>query len=76
MVHKQSEANLQRKTARRYVLEHAFQDRIIAEDVNLADSTAITAHLQEKFSLVVCSATNYDVGEVVVDSRGQGSLQT
>ncbi|MGA9387621.1 MAG: hypothetical protein WBV70_02205 [Candidatus Bathyarchaeia archaeon] len=57
------------------VVETARHDRIRAEKVCLLDNGQIAEALNKRFNAVIVGADCFDKGEVVMDSRGKGSLQ-
>jgi hypothetical protein len=75
MRHKRSEVSKQRRFIKRLVLQCAFQDRQRSETVNILSRDAIAASASQAFDYVLSGLTNYELGEVLVDSRGTGSLQ-
>lgn len=76
MPHRRSPASRQRRAARRYILNHAYRDRIQAETVAKTPSKELIDFLKEKFEGVDISALNIiEQGEVTSDSRGRGSMQ-
>jgi hypothetical protein len=75
MRHKRSEVSKQRRFIKRLVLECAFQDRQRSETVSILSRDAIFASASQAFDYVLLELTNYEVGEVLADSRGTGSLQ-
>jgi hypothetical protein len=75
MRHKRSETSQQRRFIKRLVLQCAFQDRQRSETVNILSREAIAASASQAFEYVIPELTNYELGEVLADSRGTGSLQ-
>lgn len=75
MRHKRSEASQQRRFIKRLVMECAFQDRQRSETVNILSREAIAASVSQAFDYVLSGLTNYELGEVLADNRGTGSLQ-
>ena len=75
MRHKRSEASQQRRFIKRLVLQCAFQDPQRSETVNILSSEAIASPASQAFDYVLPRLTNCEVGEVLADSRGTGSLQ-
>jgi hypothetical protein len=76
MVHKHSEAAEQRRLARKIVLKDAFIDPIRQETVNIMGPEQVSALLSQNFEYVLPEAASHvERGEVLLDSRGQGSFQ-
>lgn len=75
MPHRRSLASRQRRAARRYVLNHAYRDRRQAETVAKTPGKEVLAYLQSLFEGVDLSVVDIELGEVLSDSRGRGSLQ-
>jgi hypothetical protein len=72
---RRSEFKEQRRFVKRLVVETSRHDRIRAEKVCLLDNRQIGDALNKRFECVVVGADCFDRGEVVMDSRGKGSLQ-
>jgi hypothetical protein len=53
----------------------AFQDKLTHEIVNVVPSEFIVESLQSTFEYVLPGVVSVERGEVLVDSRGQGSFQ-
>jgi hypothetical protein len=61
---------------RKILLEQSFRDPEKAENINLLNHSAMTDELNRKFPHVIMAVVAaHDKGDVLVDSRGQGSLQ-
>ena len=75
MRHKRSEKSQQRRFIKRLVLQCAFQDRQRIETVNILPPEVIVASTGRAFDCVLSELANYELGEVLADSRGTGSLQ-
>lgn len=76
MVHKHSEEANQRRLARKIVLSGAFIDPLKQETVNIMMSEQVSALLSQNFEYVLPQAASYvERGEVLLDSRGEGSFQ-
>jgi len=76
MPHKRSLFSLQKKAAKRFLLNTAFNDPFRAEKICIVNRDTLIRFLQEQFDSVHMDAVNFMRGEVLVDSRGTGSLQT
>jgi hypothetical protein len=72
---KRSPAGLQRQAARLFVITHSRRDRIQAENINIISRDQIIEELGKQFKEVILSAVKFERGEVLMDSRGRGSLQ-
>lgn len=75
-----SKKNRQRRTARRFIFRHSFNDYQQAETVNRVDWKQVEAHLQGLYDQVVVHdvdvvADDLVFGEILTDSRGKGSFQ-
>ncbi|MCJ7423419.1 hypothetical protein MUP01_04020 [Candidatus Bathyarchaeota archaeon] len=57
------------------VVETARHDRVRAEKICMLGNKQISDALSKRFDCVVVGADCFDKGEVVIDSRGRGSLQ-
>lgn len=76
MVHKHSEAADQKRLARKIVLKDAFIDPLKQETVNIMAPEQVSALLSQTFEYVLPEAASHvERGEVLLDSRGQGSFQ-
>lgn len=75
MPHRRSQASRQRRAARRFVIEHAHYDKWQAESVAQTPSKQVVEHLKGLFEGVDVSAVDIELGEVLTDRRGRGSLQ-
>jgi len=75
MRHKRSEASKQKRFIKRLVLQCAFQDKQRSETINILSPKSIAFSANQAFDYVLSGLTNYEVGEVLADSRGTGSLQ-
>ena len=56
-------------------MRHAFHDRQTAEEVNQLTKDQVADLLLIEFGVLEVSANRFERGEVLIDSRGQGSLQ-
>jgi hypothetical protein len=66
----------QKRAARKILLEQSYRDPEKAENINLLNHSAMTDELNRKFQHVIMSVVlQSDKGDVLVDSRGEGSLQ-
>jgi len=70
-----SEYSLQKRAARQYILAHSFRDTILAETVCIVTNRMVITELQKTYDAINMDAVNVEKGEVVLDSRGQGSMQ-
>lgn len=75
MPHRRSMKARQRRLVKRFILKNSFKDRMKAESVCRTDPKAIIEMLQKNFDEVHLEVINYERGEVLVDSKGRGSLQ-
>jgi len=73
--HTRSKAAEQRRHARHLVLDESYRDPIVAETVNFLDREQIANCLNARFGYVEQSAVQFTRGEIIADSRGEGSLQ-
>jgi len=62
-------------TARRYILDMSFHDRDNAETVCLATESMVVAYLDALYPDTPPIQIDVVRGEVLIDSRGDGSLQ-
>jgi hypothetical protein len=62
-----------KRQIRRLIFSHGFQDHKRAETVNKLSTDEILAALTGPVQL--CQIPQVEKGEVLVDSRGQGSFQ-
>lgn len=60
---------------RRLVRPDSYRDRDIAETICLADADKILEMLRKEFEGVFTDIAEVEKGEVIVDSRGEGSFQ-
>ena len=70
-----SPKGLQRQAARLFVITHSRRDRIQAENINLLTREQIVEELSKQFEGVLPGVVKFERGEVLMDSRGRGSLQ-
>ena len=75
MVHKHSIFVQQRRAAKRIALTNAFDDDIRSEIVNITTSEQLSVLLKASFEYVLPGAITIERGEVLLDSRGEGSFQ-
>ena len=83
MPHKRSQEAMQRRTqiqeqrrkAKQIVVSSAFMDREKAESINVLSPHQILIKLTEDYPEVHVRAAQFSQGEVLIDPRGQGSLQ-
>lgn len=72
---RRSEFNEQRRFAKRIVVNTARHDRVRAEKVCMLDRAGVLDALRKRFGSVTVGSFQFERGEVVIDSRGKGSLQ-
>lgn len=73
--HRRSVKAQQRRDARRIVLEASFRDRDLAETVNRVKPNELITELRKKYSTIFVEVARVDPGEILIDSRGRGTLQ-
>lgn len=74
LIQKRKEIIEQRRKAKQIVVSSAFMDREKAESVNLLSPQQILIKLTEDYPEVHVRAVHFTQGEVLIDSRGEGSL--
>jgi len=73
---KRSLRAMQKRDAKRYILQNGFQDRIVAETVYITKREVVLEFLGKKYDNVILGIVpNVEIGEVLSDSRGRGSFQ-
>ena len=73
---RRSEIARQRRFVRRLVRLKSFQDRRLAESVNVLGAVEIAGAVSDNFGSVWLGATDeFSRGEILSDGRGAGSLQ-
>jgi hypothetical protein len=72
---RRSEFNAQRRFAKALVSNSARHDRVQAEQICMLDRAEVLDALSQKFGPVAVGSFSFERGEVIVDSRGRGSLQ-
>lgn len=77
MPHRRSFEAMQRRAARRLILEMAYKDRLRSEVVNRLSMAEIMDYLSKMFGgrIHLGAVPKVEAGEVLADSRGQGSFQ-
>lgn len=75
MVHKHSVFALQKRAAKRLALTNAFDDDILSEIVNITTGEQLNLLLKADFEFVLPGAITFERGEVLLEPRGEGSLQ-
>ncbi|MEM1515208.1 MAG: hypothetical protein QXH24_04065 [Candidatus Bathyarchaeia archaeon] len=77
MLHKRSFETRQRKVARRLILKTAYTDRFKAETINRLSRSKLIDYISRMFSgrVHLGAIPNVEVGEILCDPRGRGSLQ-
>jgi hypothetical protein len=73
--HKRSAESILRRQIRGLIFQHSFQDSLRAETVCKLSPDDILAKLAGPIPVQVCDVPDVMKGEVLVDSRGQGSFQ-
>jgi len=75
--HKRSNYRIQRREAARFVSHAAVRDKALQESVNVLTSGRVAVFLLNRFGTFDLQVINsYDVGEVLSDSIGRGTLQS
>jgi hypothetical protein len=72
---RRSEFNEQRRFAKTHIANSSRQDRIRAERICMMDKKEISEALKKRFPSVIVAADCFEKGEVIVDSRGNGTFQ-
>jgi len=76
MPHRRSSYNIQRREAAHIVSQAAVKDPAVRESINILSSGRIAQILQNRFGTFDLQVINrYDIGEVLSDSKGRGTLQ-
>jgi hypothetical protein len=75
MTHRRSKDSLLKRQIRGLIFTNARQDRQRAETVNMLSSSEIVSALAGPVEPELCDVPQVVKGEVLVDSRGQGSFQ-
>ena len=76
MPHRRSSYSIQRREAARIVSQAAVKDPSVRESVNVLTPGRIALVLQNRFGRFELDVINqYDVGEILSDSLGRGTLQ-
>lgn len=76
MPYRRSSYSIQRREASRIVSQAAIKDPALQESVNILTKGRIAVILQNRFGTFDLRVINsYDVGEVLSDSLGRGTLQ-
>jgi len=65
----------QKSLAKRFILDTSFHDREKAESICIVTIPQIVEELQRTYPYVHMDAVQFQKGEVIVDSRGEGSFQ-
>jgi len=73
-MHKRSEAELRKRLIRKLIFTNAYQDKEIVETICRLSRVEVVA-LTPGDNLLVSLVPDVERGEVLVDSRGQGSFQ-
>jgi len=74
--HRRSSYSIQRREAARLVSHAAIRDKDIQESVNSLTPGKVALFLQNQFGRFELQVVNsYDMGEVLSDSVGRGTLQ-
>lgn len=61
--------------ARRFILDRSFHDKNNADTISLVDDSIVIAYLDTVYPDQPPPTIDVVRGEVLIDSRGQGSLQ-
>lgn len=72
---RRSEFNEQRRFVKRIIVNTARHDRVQAEQICMLERAEVLDALKQKFGPVAVGSFCFERGEVVIDSRGRGSLQ-
>lgn len=76
MPHRKSNYLVQLREAARIVSQAAVKDSRVLESINVLTSSRIAQFLQNRFGTFDLQVINsYDIGEVLSDSLGRGTLQ-
>ena len=75
MRHKRSAENILRRQIRGLIFQHSFQDPLRAETVCKLSPDDILGKLAGPIPVQVSDVPDVMKGEVLIDSRGQGSFQ-
>lgn len=73
--HRRSPESILRRQIRGLIFQHSFQDSLRAETICKLSPDDILAKLAGPVPIQVCVVPDVMKGEVLVDSRGQGSFQ-
>lgn len=73
-MHRRSDDKLRSRLIRRLIFTNAFQDREIVETICRLSRLEVIA-LAPRDELLISLVPDVEKGEVLVDSRGQGSFQ-
>ena len=73
LTHRRSPESLLRRQVRGLIFRTSFQDKIRSETVCILSKTDILG--QVAGPIQVCLVPDVEKGEVLIDSRGQGSFQ-
>jgi len=65
----------QKSTAKRFILDTSFHDKNNAETISLVTKSMIVQHLDELYPDMPPPRIDMVRGEVLIDSRGEGSFQ-
>lgn len=65
----------QKSTAKRFILDTSFHDREKAETICIVTPLQIVEQLQREYPYVHMEAVQFQRGEVIINSRGEGSFQ-
>jgi len=74
-MHRRSDIKLRKKLIRQIIFTNAFQDRQLLETVCRLSRLQVIAVMPGD-ELVLSLVPNVEKGEILLDSRGQGSFQT
>ena len=70
-----SEVSAQRRYAKRTIVRTCRNDLRKAEQICMLTTDQVMSAVQTEFGSVLVEAVNFEKGEVISDSRGEGSFQ-
>jgi hypothetical protein len=70
-----SELGRQRRYAKHVIAETSRLDRRKGEQICMLTGPQILDRVEQEFGDVIVHVTNFEKGEVIIDSRGTGSFQ-
>lgn len=75
MQHLRSKEKRRERDARRFILDTSFHDRNNADTISLVTQSMVVAHLDALYPDTPPPTLDMVKGEVLIDSRGDGSFQ-